>query len=265
MASFTVLGAQGRIGRRLVEHLRGRGETVFAPERGDPRVTTRALGHVIFAIGVTGDFRSRPIDTVQAHVGVLAELLARAAFDSLLYLSSTRVYSGAATGREDAPIEVDVADPSDLYDLSKLMGESLCLHCDRRGVRVARLSNVVGCEDEDDDTFVGTLRREARGGRILLRSALASAKDYVHVDDVVALLPRIARDGRERLYNVASGAQVSHREWVDAIRAAAGCEVEVMPGAPVQRFPPIDIGRIRREFGFEPRRVDPTLQECFSP
>lgn len=264
MSSFTVLGARGRIGRRLVEHLRRRGETVFAPDRDDPGVTTRALGHVIFAIGVTGDFRTRPIDTVQAHVCVLARLLATADFESLLVLSSTRVYAGAAAGREDVPISVDVADPSDLYNLSKLMGESLCLHCGRQRVRVARLSNVVGGGD-DGDTFVGTLRREARSGRIVLRSAPESAKDYVHVDDVVELLPRIARDGRERIYNVASGVQVSHREWVEALRAEAGCEVEVTPGAPVQRFPPIDIGRIRREFGFTPRRVVPAPQESFSP
>lgn len=264
MTAFTVLGAQGRIGRRLVAHLRGRGQTVFAPDRDDPAVTRRALGHVIYAIGVAGDFRLRPIDTVQAHVGVLAALFARADFESLLYLSSTRVYSGAAHGREDAPITVDSTDPSDLYNLSKLMGESLCLHGGRQRVRVARLSNVVTGED-DGDTFVGALRREALGGRIVLRTAPESAKDYVHVGDVVELLPRIAREGREPIYNVASGVQLSHREWIEALQAATGCAVEVVPGAPLQRFPPIDIARIRHEFGFAPRRVVPAHEECVCP
>lgn len=103
-------------------------------------------------------------------------------------------------------------DPSDLYNLSKLMGESLCLTGGRTGVRVARLSNVVGGEDRDSGNFVPSLVREARGGHIVLQTAPDSVKDYIHIDDVAELLPRIATQGRERLYNVASGLQTRHAQ-----------------------------------------------------
>ncbi|QBK06329.1 NAD-dependent epimerase/dehydratase family protein [Hylemonella gracilis] len=229
------------------------GEAVHAPVRGDASLYQRPLGHVIYAIGLTADFRQRPYDTVQAHVSLLAEVLQRTDFESLLYLSSTRVYGRASHGREDAPLPMLAQDPSDLYNLSKLMGESLCLHGGRSGVRVVRLSNVVGGDDEDSANFVPSLLREARAGRIVLQTALDSAKDYIHIDDVAELLPRIAAQGRERLYNVASGVQTLHKQWVQQLTMQTGCAVEVMPNAPTTHFAPIDTQRIRTEFGYRPR------------
>lgn len=253
--TWTVLGSSGTIGRRLVARLRAAGQAVETPGRGDASLYQRPLGHVIYAIGLTADFRQRPYDTVQAHVSLLAELLQRADLESLLYLSSTRVYARAASGSEDATLPVLSQDPSDLYNLSKLMGESLCLQDQRTSVRVVRLSNVVGGDDDDSANFVPSLMRDARSGRIVLQTAIDSIKDYIHIDDVAELLPRIAVSGRERLYNVASGTQTTHAQWVAQLVAQTGCDVEVVPGAPFVRFTPIDIGRIRAEFDFQPRSV----------
>jgi nucleoside-diphosphate-sugar epimerase len=146
-------------------------------------------------------------------------------------------------------------DPSDLYNLSKLMGESLCQQDCRKNIRVVRLSNVVGGEDADSSNFLPTLVREARGGRLLMRTSLDSVKDYIHIDDVVDILLRIAAGGRERLYNVASGIQTTHEQWATQLAIRTGCKVEVEPGAPTVRFIPVDIGRIRAEFDFQPRPV----------
>jgi nucleoside-diphosphate-sugar epimerase len=214
---------------------------------------------VIYAIGVTGDFRSRALDTVQAHVCALAPVLRHASFESLLYLSSTRVYGALPRGTEEAVLQVDPQDPSDLYNLSKLMGESMCLCSGRSGVRIARLSNVVGAEDGDSANFLPSLLREARAGCITLRTDPASAKDYIHIDDVVDLLPRIAMQGRQTMYNVASGEQLTHRQWVDHLVAGTGCTVQVQAQAPLLRFAPVDTTRIRAEFGFAPRPVLATM------
>lgn len=260
---WTVLGARGTIGRRLVAHLQALGQTVDTPSRGDDGLYQRSLGHVIYSIGLTADFRQRPYDTVDAHVSELAELLKHGDFESLLYLSSTRVYGRAVGGREDSLLPVLVQDPSDLYNLSKLMGESLCLQDARTGVRVVRLSNVVGGEDADSANFVPSLVREARSGRIVLQTAEDSAKDYIHIDDVAELLPRIAVDGRERLYNVASGTQTTHAQWVGQLAVWTGCSVEVVADAPTVRFISIDIGRLQAEFDFQPRSVLASLASAF--
>ncbi len=255
MSRFTVLGASGAIGSRLVTALRANGHEVLAPEREDQHWQIQPLGHVIYAIGITADFRSRALDTVEAHVCVLAPLLRSAVFESLLYLSSTRIYGASALGREDTPLVVNPRAPSDLYNLSKLMGESMCMNCGRSGVRVARLSNVVGADDVDSPNFLPSLQREARAGHINLRTALTSAKDYIHIDDVLDLLPRIAQFGKHALYNVASGQQVTHQQWLDHLVAMTGCTAQVLEDAPVAGFAPVDVTRIQNEFGFKPRSV----------
>lgn len=253
--NYTVLGAQGSIGRALVAALRAQGNTVFAPQRTDATVFTRPLGWVIDAAGVTADFRQRPHDTVNAHVCRVSHLLQRAQFEGFLYLSSTRVYSGSRGTHENTPLQVQPGDASDLYNLSKLLGEALCLQDARPTVRVVRLSNVVGADLPDSENFVPSLWREAQAGRILLRSAPDSAKDYVRIDDVCALLPRLLHQERYRLVNLASGQQTSHAQWVAHIAAHTGCQVDVAPCAPLLQFPPIDISRLRELFAFAPRPV----------
>lgn len=262
---YSVLGASGFIGRHLVDSLRHAGHEVYAPAKNDPEIFKRRLGHVFYCIGMTADFRTRPFDTVRSHVSVLADVLEHADFDSLLYLSSTRVYARGAAGRETDAIVVDVTDPSDLYNLTKLSGESLCRACGRTGVKVARLSNVVGY-DTQSELFLFALIREALSGRIDLQTSPESIKDYVLLEDVVSLLPRIAVEGNEWLYNVASGVDISHRAIVERLAQLTDCAWTVQAGAALSRFPPIDIGRIRTEFGFTPASVldaMPALVETF--
>lgn len=249
---YSVLGAGGFIGQHLVAHLQALGHEVFAPQRNDPEIFRRPLGHVIYCIGLTADFRQRPFDTVRAHVSVLAEVLERAEFDSLLYLSSTRVYAKSADTQETASLVVAPGDSSDLYNISKLMGESLCLNCGRSAVRVARLSNVVG-HDPASENFLSALIREARSGSILLRTALNSAKDFILLDDVVNILPRISSEGRATIYNVASGCNIDNHELVARLTELVGCRWSVLVDAPLQSFPMINIDRLRDEFVFRPR------------
>ncbi|MFM8751386.1 NAD-dependent epimerase/dehydratase family protein [Rhabdaerophilum sp.] len=257
MSQFTILGASGTVGRALAEYLRAAGEEVLAPARGDDAIWREDLGRVVYCIGVTADFRTRPLETIEAHVTVLHRLLAEARFERLVYLSSTRVYGGVgaddAPAREDRTLTVDPHSGSDLYNLSKLMGESLCLHGSKGRACVARLSNVVGGEDEDSQNFLPSLLREARAGHVHLRSALDSAKDYIHIEDAVAVLTTLAKGPSQGIYNVASGIRTPHSEWIAAIQAATGATLSVEANAPRILFPPIDITRIRSECSVQPR------------
>jgi len=258
---ITVLGGAGFVGSHLVRHLRAAGQDAFVPERGDPRVFGEPLGDVVYAIGLTADFRQRPLDTVEAHVCLLRRLLAEADFRSLTYLSSTRVYAGAASTREDASLVVNPCEPGDLYNLSKLMGESLCLHGRRAGVKVARLSNIVGLRP-DADLFVDQLLEEGRTrGHIVLHTAPASRKDYLWIDDAVRALSQIARSPAGGIFNVASGEGVSGAEVLLQIESCLDYPWSVVPNAPVWDFMPICTERLRVEFGFAPRRFDDYFPE----
>jgi nucleoside-diphosphate-sugar epimerase len=255
---FTILGGGGFIGRHLVATLRAQGEEVWVPPRHAPDLFERPLGDVVHAAGVAAarEVRSRPFATVEAHVCLLRRVLEEADFRSLLYLSSTRVYGHGTSvpAVESQTLSVDPASSNQLYPLSKLMGEALCHAAHRDGVRVVRLSNVYGSDDESERFVPTVLRSALREGRVVLRTALDSAKDYISVEDVVRLLPEVARRGKARIYNIATGYNVSHRELLAAIAAAVPLSVEVEPGAPTLVVPPISIGRAQEELGFMPRR-----------
>ena len=80
-ASFTVLGAAGFIGGHVRRRLEARGDAVRAIARGDA-LPDGDLGRVICCVGVTADFRTRPLDTIDAHVSYVADVVRRARFSS---------------------------------------------------------------------------------------------------------------------------------------------------------------------------------------
>lgn len=256
---FTVFGSSGFIGSHLVGRLMELGHDVDTPNRQQTVTFDKHLGHVVYAIGLTADFRNQPFATVNAHVSVLARILEHAEFSSLLYLSSTRVYGLSGSGHEDDVLHVQPENPSDLYNLSKLMGESLCHQSKRSCVKVVRLSNVVGPYREDSGNFVNSLMAEAQRGKIILHSSLDSEKDYVHLEDVLHLLPLIAGSGRWRTYNIASGCNTSHASWVNSLQSITGCEVVTSENVPLFKFPLISVARIQEEFGFTPRAIEPDI------
>jgi nucleoside-diphosphate-sugar epimerase len=246
-----VLGGRGYIGRHLVRHLQSQGHYVLVPQRDSVELFENPLGNVIYSIGLTADFRRRPFDTVEAHVGYLSRVLQHANFDSLLYLSSTRVYEGCGRGDEAASLVVRACEPGDLYNLSKLMGESIALNCGRQQVRVARVSNVVGGE-QPSDSFVQSIVRDARAGAIVLRSSLDTKKDYLHINDAVTMIAAVASYGKQTLYNIASGESLEHRAWVSALQQRFGCSVSVASGATKIFFPEISVMRFQEEFNIKP-------------
>lgn len=235
---ITIVGARGFIGsavRRRLEEL-GLEHAVELGQRP---------GWVVWCAGVTGDFRDRSFGTVEAHVGALSRVLEGSSPEGVVYLSSTRVYSGHhGTVDESTPLVVRTDQPDDLYNVSKAMGESLCMSAARAAV-VLRLSHVYG-PDDDSPNFLSSLIRDAIGSRhVELRSAPDSARDYVHVDVVTdAIVHAVGREERE-IYNVASGAGVRAGAIVDRLRELTGCTVSVAADAPLAEAPAIDIRKAR--------------------
>jgi len=255
MAGYTVIGASGFVGARLVAALRQDGHDVYAPRRGDPDVFARELGQVIYCAGLTADYAARPFDTVEAHVSLLARLLQDASFSHLIYLSSTRLYdsSGVASGREDQSLILDPANPRHLYDLSKALGENLCLTVAGDRTAIARLACVFDWSPGAPGFLSEWLQRAANEKSMSLDSASGFVRDYIHLDDVVAALRAMTDGGVTGIVNLASGENVSNAELSEVFKRC-GWSVSLARETPRQKAPLCDVKRLKAIWK-APRRV----------
>jgi len=253
--TITVLGAGGWIGSSLVASLRRQGRSVRPVNRAELPLWLSerdSQGPVIYAIGLTADFRQKPHATAEAHVGLLSQVLQRPGIRQLLYLSSTRVYGRSVDTRETSPLPCLSSDLSDLYNLSKLLGESLVLQDSRPGLKAVRLSNVVG-PGQPRNTFLGALLEEARSGEIVtIQQSADTSKNYLALADAVQLLPLIAENGKQRLYNLGSTRNTSHAEvaaWLEHQGARVRFASSRSPStSDALNFPPLAVDRLAAEF-----------------
>lgn len=251
-----IIGGHGAIGAAVSQYLQDLGHEIVLldPRQALPRHSH--FGTIIYAAGRTADFRKFPIETVEAHCGSLVDVINGCTWDRFLFLSSTRVYLGAASGTEDTPLQVEPGKLDAVYNASKLAGEALVLHCGRPGCHVVRLSNVIIYKRGSRDFLSSILDDALTKGHVRLNSSPDLSKDYISLPDTVRYIAAIAAAGRHCIYNVASGMSLTNRQVLDSVADITGCSVSfpdnAEAGAP---FPSIDNDRVVSEFG--PVSTDP--------
>tara|TARA_A100000164_G_C21869331_1_gene754298 strand:+ start:162 stop:950 length:789 start_codon:yes stop_codon:yes gene_type:complete len=252
-----VLGSKGWIGSSIVKYLMKLGFKVNQVHRYniDNWLNDKSPKDlVIYAIGITGDFRTKPYKTYDSNAGLISKILENQGelIKKLLYLSSSRIYINNFSTYENDSIKCNPENPSDLYNISKLMGESIILTNKNPNYKVVRISNVVGV-NQPKETFIGQLISECqkKGSAKILQSPL-SEKDYISIDDLIFFIHQIAIKGKYRIYNVASGVNTTHKK-VAQILNSKGFEVNFSSKSiEIFRSKPINISRLLEEYG-EPK------------
>ncbi|MBU0944668.1 MAG: NAD(P)-dependent oxidoreductase [Proteobacteria bacterium] len=255
----TIIGGQGFIGRHLTARLLATGWDCHVPEQQATYARQEDMGHVFYCAGLTADYIRRPFDTVEAHVSLLSRILQTSHFQSLVYLSSTRLYDSqpGSVGTEELPLSLNPTNPRHIYDLSKALGESLCLVTGQKRARVARLSCVYN-DHTDTDGFLPELLRQIitnRPSLLEVNSSPAFARDYVHLEDVLDALILISTQGKEDIYNVASGETIRNETLFAALSKVSGCRI--VPLHNEVPLPPsrVSIEKIQNEFDWHPVSV----------
>lgn len=210
----TVLGATGFIGRQLVATLTDRGKSVWAPEKQSPEIFKKPLGTVFYCIGLTGDYTRSPRATINAHAAYLAEILENASFEHLVYLSSTRLYDGMQIGSADGSMSLNLNpnNPRHLYDLSKALGENLCLTASKLRASVARLSCVYNLKCESPGFLSQLLWRYRTENSLTVDSSPNICRDYISLEDTISSLIAIGEHQNCQIFNVASGTNTYNKD-----------------------------------------------------
>ena len=256
---FSIIGSNGFIGSNLVKRFDEESIDYVIPDIEDTSFLTKNLGDIVYTLGVS-DFKKKPYRTVDAHVTILRKILENGKFDSFLYFSSGRIYNNGKTSFEDDAVTVNSSNIDDLYNISKLLGESLCVCSRRENIRIVRPSNVTG-NNFTSNLFIPSIIKEAiENKKIVLHSSLDSEKDYVYIDDLIKLIPKIALKGKEKIYNIAYGENTKTKPIVDIISRITECTVEIAPDAKKFSFPQISIERIKNEFNFKPTSITTKLE-----
>ena len=258
---FTIFGSSGFIGRNLVNYLKTNPEIkLYTPDIRTVDITKKNLGHVIYAIGDL-NYKKNTANFIQSHVGHLNNILNNSNFDSLLYCSATRVYFGTENTHEDALLSLDSTKTNNLYPISKIMAELICLSFSNPKIRIVRLSNVSGFNHTSNLFLPSIIREAVDTKKITLHTKLESEKDYVHIDDVVKILPEIILNGKYRIYNVASGQNTTYQALISKIQEIVPCELEVLENATNYSFSEINTKRLVDEFNFQPKSILNYIQD----
>ena len=229
--SVLVIGGTGFIGAPFVAELAKRGvEKISVAHMG--ALTEVAPSHALYyRIDAAGAELADLVRThdaiavlVQPNDAIIKNILKLAktyAPKHILYTSTTLLYKGGdQPQKEDAPLEAVTA-----YEKSKLREERLIAGAARgkTKVTIARLGNVYGDilnKGIISYAFAALLRRgtfEVRGKK--------RVRDYIHVDDVAALLAEIMlRPAPKALeyINVSTGVGTSTEQLLDLVEKVAG-------------------------------------------
>ena len=249
---YTVFGSTGRIGSYLTKFLIFEGHIVNTPKREEYYNLKNNLGQVIYCNGVTKNFKSRPFDTIQSHVCLLLHLLNENNFESFNYLSSTRLTFPKKSKIIKFGPDIYGDYEIDIYNASKLAGETLCIESNLPNVKVSRICHVVDPNDKKRENFLSNICGQAKNGKINIDSTFESKRNYILIDDLAFLLKVIGPFGKKKFYTIGSKNLISNNEILTKLIKLTGCTVKFNTDAQTVLEPEIRISNLIQEFNYNP-------------
>jgi nucleoside-diphosphate-sugar epimerase len=269
MENILVTGAEGFIGRRLVEVLKGNAHSVLELGRADGDIAepeTLKPFHEVpvdFLFHLAGrtyvpDSWQEPSNFQRVNVMGTANVLELCRKKKIpLICVSAYLYGVPAL----LPIkETDKTEPNNPYALSKLMAESLCdfyaMHFDVP-VTIVRPFNIYGIGQKKHFLIPEIIAQIKTGTPIHVKD-LTPRRDYLYLDDLVdGLMLTMKNKSGHRVYNLGYGSSLSVKEIIEVIQSLAKTSLEIVCDNLLRKNEIqdvyADIGRAQKELAWQPR------------
>jgi nucleoside-diphosphate-sugar epimerase len=163
--------------------------------------------------------------------------------------------------KQSAMRESDLLEPNSYYAVAKSAQSLVCqqmARADRRPINTFRLFSVYG-QYEEPTRLVPTIIRRCLEGRALDMVSPDTARDFIHVDDVVAAYLQVGQLNLQcgEVFNIGTGIQTTMREMVRAVLQSTHNTVKVKWGSmPARSWDTdtwfADISKVRRVLKWTP-------------
>lgn len=187
-------------------------------------------------IAALPDCQKDPVEAYDVNVGGTANVLEcarRAGVRRFIFSSTSAIYENTTSERqrEDDPVQPDL-----VYSMTKHAAEQLCTAAARNyglDIITCRFFNLYGPHQDflrTSPPFTSYVARELALGRkpVLFNDSPAARRDYVYIDDLLALLVRMLESPSTyhgNIFNVGSGTAYSVPEIFGVLQQVAGSDV----------------------------------------
>ena len=251
---YTIFG-QGFVGTNIVKFLKKKKYKVFIPKKGKYKFN-KNLQNIIYCIG-SDNWIKNPKGSYYANLGIVPKIIFNNKFTSFTFISSVRVYLGnqSKETKEASMIKINPNVRNFYYNSLKLTAESLCLSLPNKKIKVVRMSNLFGNNFTNQIYLLPVLIRNALNyKKINIFINKKSSKDFLYVDEAFEVLLKVIKKGKYRLYNIASGKNIELSKIAQKIKKVTNCKIDYTNQHKLVSEPIIDIGRIKKEFNFKPKK-----------
>jgi nucleoside-diphosphate-sugar epimerase len=208
-------------------------------------VVRRCRPEIVYHLATYGAYPSQTDRNAILTTNVLGTANLLTALEGTDYQALVNAGSSSEYGAKDGPIREDaLPEPRSDYGVARAAVTLLCQAAARQGrpVTTVRIFSAYGPWDDPGrlPSYVMACCHSGRPPRV---TAGSQPRDFIHVDDVLALLRRAADwaplpQARARILHAGTGSQHTVRDMVETILAVCGG------------------GRVTAEFGAEPSRPD---------
>jgi nucleoside-diphosphate-sugar epimerase len=251
--NFTIFG-KGFVGENLYKFLKKKNCNLFMPNKGKYKFKEN-LNHIVYCIG-NQNWLKNPKKTYEANLDMMTKILFNNKFKSFTLISSTRLYFSnlKENTSETSFIKINTNEKKFLYNSLKISAENLCLCLDKAGVKVVRISNLYANKFTNQAYVLPSLIRDSVKKKCInITINKNSTKDFIHVEDAFNVLFKIIMKGKYRMYNIASGQNISLDQISKKIKKITNCKILYKKNLMTLKEPKINITRIKKEFNFRPK------------